>query len=52
MVFPVILGSGRRIFPETPDKKVFELIDTRTYDSGVAVHAYRRPDREAAEAAD
>jgi dihydrofolate reductase len=44
MVFPVILGSGRRIFPETPDKKVFELIDTRTYSSGVAVHAYGRPE--------
>jgi dihydrofolate reductase len=43
MIFPVILGSGRRIFPETPDKMVFELADTRTYDSGVIVHAYRRP---------
>jgi dihydrofolate reductase len=49
MVFPVILGSGRRIFPETPDKMVLELVDTRRYDSGVEVHAYRRPDREAAE---
>jgi hypothetical protein len=46
-----VLGSGRRIFPETPDKKVFELLDTRTYDSGVEVHAYRLPDRVAAEAA-
>jgi dihydrofolate reductase len=46
MVFPVILGSGRRVFPETPDKQVFELIETRTYDdSGVEVHAYRRPGR-------
>jgi dihydrofolate reductase len=44
MVFPVILGSGRRIFPETPDKMAFELVDTRTYDdAGVVVHAYRRP---------
>jgi dihydrofolate reductase len=43
MIFPVILGSGRRIFPETPEKKVFELADTRTYDSGVVVHTYRRP---------
>jgi dihydrofolate reductase len=42
MIFPVILGSGRRIFPETPEKKVFELADTRTYDSGVVVNAYRR----------
>jgi dihydrofolate reductase len=42
MVFPVILGSGRRIFPETPDKQIFELADTRVYDSGVVVHAYSR----------
>lgn len=45
MLFPVILGSGRRIFPETPDKHVFELADSRTYDSGVVVNAYRRPGR-------
>jgi dihydrofolate reductase len=45
MVFPVILGSGRRIFPETPEKKVFELADTLTWDSGVAVHVYRRAGR-------
>jgi dihydrofolate reductase len=46
MVFPVILGSGKRVFPETPEKQVFELIETRTYDdSGVEVHAYRRPGR-------
>jgi dihydrofolate reductase len=41
MVFPVILGSGRRVFPDTPDKMVLELVDTRTYDSGVVVHAYQ-----------
>jgi dihydrofolate reductase len=40
MVFPVILGSGRRVFPDTPDKMVLELVDTRRYD-GVVVHAYQ-----------
>jgi dihydrofolate reductase len=45
MVFPVILGSGRRIFPETPEKQVFELAETRTWDSGVALNVYRRPGR-------
>jgi dihydrofolate reductase len=43
MVFPVILGSGRRVFPNRPDKQVFELADARTYDSGVALNIYRRP---------
>jgi dihydrofolate reductase len=40
MVFPVVLGSGRRLFPETPDKTVLRLVDTKTFESGVQVHAY------------
>jgi dihydrofolate reductase len=39
MIFPVILGSGKRVFPETPDKIVLEPIDTRAY-GVVVVHAY------------
>jgi dihydrofolate reductase len=41
MVFPVVLGSGRRLFPEAPDKTVLKLVDTRTFDSGVVVHTYQ-----------
>jgi dihydrofolate reductase len=44
MIFPVILASGKRIFPEGPDKTVFELADHRQYGS-IVVHAYRRPGR-------
>lgn len=40
MTFPVAVGSGRRLFPETPHKTVLRLVDSRTYDSGVAVHTY------------
>jgi dihydrofolate reductase len=40
MIFPVILGSGGRVFPDTPDKTVLELVETRTYDS-VIVQVYR-----------
>jgi dihydrofolate reductase len=42
MVFPVILGSGIRVFPESPDKTVLKLADTETFDSGVQVHTYHR----------
>jgi len=42
MVFPVVLGSGMRLFPESPDKTVLELTDTKTFDSGVQVNTYRR----------
>lgn len=31
MVFPVILRSGNRVFPETPEKKVLELIDRSSH---------------------
>ncbi len=41
MTFPVVLGSGARVFPETPDKTQLELVDTQAFDSGVAVHTYR-----------
>jgi dihydrofolate reductase len=41
MIFPVVLGSGRRLFPETPDKTVLRLADTRTFGSGVVVHTYQ-----------
>ena len=44
MIFPVILGSGKRVFPELPDKAVFELADHRQYGS-IVVHAYRRQGR-------
>jgi len=41
MIFPVVLGSGRRLFPESPDKIVLTLADTRAFGSGVVVHTYR-----------
>jgi dihydrofolate reductase len=40
MVFPVILGSGRRLFPESPSKMVLRLVDTKPFSSGVVVHTY------------
>ena len=41
MIFPVVLGSGARVFPESPDKTQLELADTQKFDSGVVVHTYR-----------
>jgi dihydrofolate reductase len=40
MVFPVVVGSGRRLFPETPNKTVLRLTDTRRFGSGVVVSTY------------
>jgi hypothetical protein len=40
MVFPVVVGSRRRLFPETPHKTVMRLADRRAFSSGVVVHTY------------
>jgi dihydrofolate reductase len=40
MVFPVILGGGKRPFPESGQKKSFTLSDMRTFASGVSVQTY------------
>jgi dihydrofolate reductase len=41
MIFPVILGSGRRVFPDTPNKAVLRLTDSRAFSNGVVLHAYQ-----------
>jgi dihydrofolate reductase len=40
MVFPVILGSGARLYPESPEKLSLQLADTVTFRSGVTVLTY------------
>jgi dihydrofolate reductase len=41
MVFPVVLGSGKRLFGDGIDKKVLRLAETKTFSSGVVVLTYR-----------
>ena len=42
MVFPVILGSGKRLFPtDSLDKQKLELVETTRYRNGVQLHIYR-----------
>ena len=41
MVFPVVLGSGRRLFPDSPDKRTLELVETTQFPTGVVAHHYR-----------
>ena len=45
MVFPVVVGSGARLFPDSEDKLTFELADSRTFDSGVQVQTLRAAKR-------
>src|SRR5256714_14155025 len=40
MVFPVVLGSGKRLFGEASDKKALELTSSRTVGDGVEILVY------------
>ncbi len=43
MVFPVVLGTGKRLWGETSDKKTLKLVDSRAVgDDGVAIMVYGR----------
>ena len=42
MVFPVVLGTGKRLFGETTDKKRLTLAESRTVGDGVVILVYRR----------
>jgi dihydrofolate reductase len=41
MVFPVVLGSGKRLFGETSGKKRLKLASSKTVGDGVAILIYR-----------
>jgi len=41
MVFPVVLGSGKRLFDETSDKKPLRLVDSKFVGDGVAILVYQ-----------
>jgi len=40
MVFPVVLGAGKRLFGETSDKKSLRLTDSKIVGDGVAILVY------------
>ena len=41
LVFPVIVGAGRRLFPDSGNASGLRLVDSRTTGSGVAIHVYQ-----------
>jgi dihydrofolate reductase len=42
LVFPVVLGRGKRLFGSGAAPAAMNLVDTRTTGSGVALHTYQR----------
>ncbi len=45
MVHPVVLGSGKRLFPEGTEKVKLTLVDTKSFKTGIVVLHYQ-PDRD------
>ncbi|GAA3477568.1 dihydrofolate reductase family protein [Streptomyces yanii] len=41
LTYPVVLGRGRRLFPEGGLPTAFALTGTRTTSKGIAIHTYR-----------
>ena len=41
MLFPVVLGSGKRLFAQTTEKKPLSLAESRTVGDGVTILIYR-----------
>lgn len=40
MIYPVVLGQGKRLFREASDKKLFRLVDANTTSTGVLIADY------------
>ena len=48
MVHHIVLGSGKRLFEEGGDQKALDLVDSKTFSTGVVYLTYQ-PDREEVE---
>jgi hypothetical protein len=37
MIYPLVLGAGKRVFGETTDKKTLRLVDSKTVSDGIVI---------------
>ena len=45
MVYPIVVGAGKRLFAETSGTKRLQLAEARTVGDGIHILVYRRADR-------
>jgi dihydrofolate reductase len=43
MVHPIVVGNGKRLFEEGGDQKALELVDSKTFSTGVLYLTYQLP---------
>lgn len=41
MLYPVVLGSGKRLFPEGTEMSKFKLLETKAFTTGIVVLHYQ-----------
>jgi dihydrofolate reductase len=41
LIFPVVVGQGKRLFPDTGPDRALELVESRTTRKGVTIQVYR-----------
>ena len=41
MVHPIVVGNGKRLFEEGGDQKALELVDSKTFSTGVLYLTYQ-----------
>ena len=49
MVYPVVLGTGKRLFGETSDKKPMRLVDSKTLGDGITLLTFQPARKETQE---
>jgi dihydrofolate reductase len=47
MVHPIVVGSGKRLFEEGGDQIALELVDSKTFSTGVVYLTYRSAEKKA-----
>ncbi len=41
LTYPVVIGQGTRLFPETGPDRALDLVDSRAFSSGITLQVYR-----------
>jgi dihydrofolate reductase len=42
MLHPIVVGSGKRLFEDSSDQKTLQLVDSKTFSTGVLYLTYQQ----------
>jgi dihydrofolate reductase len=41
LTYPVVIGQGTRLFPDTGPDRALDLVDSRAFPNGITIQVYR-----------